>query len=322
MHVPKQDIINSFTSSDSVFTGAPGRSPGFAGNGLQKPVNLGKPAFSDGGVTPERFGTFDQPFTTARADLSSPTNTMYPYRASGKLFFKIGTASYICSASLLKRGIVVTAAHCIVDFGKKQAYANWQFIPGYRNGIAPFGVWTASRVNVLGSYYAGTDSCAISGVVCTNDVAQIQLVPQNGAYPGTSTGWYGYAYNGWGFTPSGLTHITQIGYPAGLDSAAYMERNDSYGYKSPANSNNTIIGSLMDGGSSGGPWIANFGQPPVLTGVVAGSYPNPNVIVGVTSWGFTSSTVKAQGASPFLSTNIGTLINTACGSPVSNPRCL
>ena len=316
------DIINSFTSTASVFTGTAGKAPGFAGNGLQKPVNLGKPAFSDGGVTPERFGTFDQPFTTARADLSSPTNTMYPYRASGKLFFKIGTDTYMCSASLLKRGIVVTAAHCIVDFGKKQAYANWQFIPGYRNGIAPFGVWTASRVNVLGSYYAGTDSCAISGVVCTNDVAQIQLVPQNGAYPGTSTGWYGYAYNGWGFTPSGLTHITQIGYPAGLDSAAYMERNDSYGYKSPANSNNTIIGSLMDGGSSGGPWIANFGQPPVLTGVVAGSYPNPNVIVGVTSWGFTSSTVKAQGASPFLSTNIGTLINTACGSPVSNPRCL
>jgi hypothetical protein len=318
----KQDIINSFTSPNSVFTGTPGRSPGFAGNGLQKPVNLGKPAFSDGGVTSERFGTFNQPFTTARADLSSPTNTLYPYRASGKLFFKIGTDTYMCSASLLKRGIVVTAAHCVVEFGEKQAFTNWQFIPGYRNGIAPFGVWTASRVNVLNSYYNGTDSCAQSGVVCTNDVAVIQLAPQNGAYPGTSTGWYGYAWNGWGFTPGGLTHITQIGYPAGLDSAAYMERNDSIGYKSPDNSNNTIIGSLMDGGSSGGPWIANFGTPPALTGVDAGSFPNPNVIVGVTSWGFISSTVKAQGASPFLSTNIGTLINTACGSPVSNPRCL
>ena len=41
----QQDIINSFTSTASVFTGTTGKSPGFAGNGLQKPVNLGKPAF-------------------------------------------------------------------------------------------------------------------------------------------------------------------------------------------------------------------------------------------------------------------------------------
>ena len=147
------------------------------------------------------------------------------------------------------------------------------------------------------------------------------MAPQSGAYPGTSTGWYGYGYNGWGFTPSGQTHITQIGYPAGLDNAAYMERNDSYGYKSAGNSNNSIIGSLMDGGSSGGPWIANFGYAPTLTGVTAGSYPNANIIVGVTSWGYTNSAVKQQGASPFLSTNIGTLINAVCGSPVTNPRC-
>ena len=228
----------------------------------------------------------------------------------------------MCSASLLKRGIVVTAAHCVANFGAKQFYTNWQFIPGYRNGIAPFGTWTASGATVLTSYRYGTDSCAVSGVVCTNDVAVLQMAPQSGAYPGTSTGWYGYGYNGWGFTPSGQTHITQIGYPAGLDSAAYMERNDSYGYKSAGNSNNTIIGSLMDGGSSGGPWIANFGYAPTLTGVTAGSYPNANIIVGVTSWGYTNSDVKQQGASPFLSTNIGTLINAVCGSPVTNPRCL
>ncbi len=82
------------------------------------------------------------------------------------------------------------------------------------------------------------------------------------------------------------------------------------------------IGSLMNGGSSGGPWIANFGYTPALTGVTAGSYPNANIIVGVTSWGYTNSVVKQQGASPFLSTNIITLINAVCGSPVTNPRCL
>ena len=35
----QQDIINSFTSTASVFKGNAGKVPGFAGNGLQKPVN-------------------------------------------------------------------------------------------------------------------------------------------------------------------------------------------------------------------------------------------------------------------------------------------
>jgi len=43
----------------------------------------------------------------------------------------------------IKRGVVVTAAHCIADFGKKQFYTNWRFVPGYRNGTAPFGAATA-----------------------------------------------------------------------------------------------------------------------------------------------------------------------------------
>ena len=38
--------------------------------------------------------------------------------------------------------------------------------------------------------------------------------------------------------------------PVGL-----LERNDSVGYVSPANPNNIIVGSLMCGGSSGGPWL-------------------------------------------------------------------
>ena len=318
----RQDTINSFTSTASVFTGTAGKVPGFAGNGLQKPVNLGKPAIINGGFTSERFGTSNQPFTTARADLFGvATNTMYPYSASGKLFFNIGAKTYTCSASLLKRGIVVTAAHCVAEFGARRYYTNWQFVPGYRNGNAPYGTWAASSARVLPSYFNGSDSCAQRGVVCTNGIAVIQLAPQNRAYPGTRTGWYGYAWNGWGFTPSGLTHVTQIGYPGGLDNAKIMERTDSYGFKSAGNSNNTVIGSLMNGGSSCGPWITNFGVVPTLTGVTAGSYVTANTIVGVTSWGYPNSAVKQQGASPFLSTNIVTLINAVCGSPVTNPRC-
>jgi V8-like Glu-specific endopeptidase len=266
-------------------------------------------------VTPEDFGSNNHPFTTARADLfTETTNTTYPYRAAGKLFFNEPAGTFICSASLIKRGIVVTAAHCVANYGKKQFYSGWQFVPAYRNGSAPYGVWTVRQAIVLTAYYNGTDNCAVYGVVCPDDVAVLILNTQNSGYVGTTVGWFGYWYGG-GFTSNGLTQITQLGYPAGLNNAVYMERNDSYGYKSSSNSNNTIIGSNMNGGSSGGPWLVNFGLPYTLTGESNGSgYSFTNAVVGVTSWGYTSNSPKEQGAAPFTSGNIQTLLNAACGA--------
>jgi len=296
--------------------GPSGYSPGAAGSGKTSPLFLGRPEVGQNDeVTPEDFGTNNHPFTTARADLfTQNTNTTYPYRAAGKLFFNEPAGSFICSASLIKRGIVVTAAHCVAKYGQKQFYSGWQFVPGYRNGSAPFGVWTVKQAWILSSYYNGTDSCAVSGIVCADDVAVLILNTQNSAYAGTTAGWFGYWYGG-GFTSNGLVQITQLGYPAGLNNAAYMERNDSQGYRSSSNSNNTIIGSNMNGGSSGGSWIVNFGLPYVLTGESNGSgYLFTNAVVGVTSWGYTSNSPKEQGASPFTSGNIQALLNSACGA--------
>ncbi len=171
------------------------------------------------------------------------------------------------------------------------------------------------------SYFNGTDPCTTAGVVCANDVAVIRLTAQGGAFPGTSTGWYGYGFGGYGFTAGRLTHITQIGYPVCLDNGLLMERNDSHGFTNAAQVNNTIIGSLMCGGSSGGPWLVNFGIRPALTGTTAGTASATNVVVGTTSWGYTSTAPKQQGASPFTSGNIVPLLNSACGSPLL-PQCL
>ncbi len=313
------DLIAALTSQASL--GEAGHSDGKKGNGKTSPVSLGSPqlsALDANEVSPQAFGTNIHPFSTARADLSSPTNTMYPYRVSGKLFFNIGSSTFVCSASLIKRGVIVTAAHCAANFGQRQIYSNWQFIPGYRNGVAPYGVWTVRTAYVLTSYYDGTGPCAEAGIVCQDDVAILLLnASDTGAYPGTSTGWYGYGWNGYGFTVGGLTQITQIGYPVCLDNGLRMERNDSYGYKSANYSNNTIIGSLMCGGSSGGPWLVNFGYRPTLTGTTEGTDAGAFVVVGVTSWGYTSNLPKEQGASPFLSTNIGPLLSAACSSVVA-----
>lgn len=295
--------------------GAPAHALGGAGDEKRAPVQLAPSSAVSGQdqVSPQEFGTSNQVFTTNRVDaLGDNTQYHYPYAPAGKLFFNIGSATYVCSASLIKPGIVVTAGHCVANFGHNQFYSNWTFVPAYSNSAAPYGVWRAASATILTAYYNGTDPCTVSGVVCQDDVAVLTLASQSSTYPGAHTGWYGYGWNGYGFNPSSQALIDQLGYPVALDGGGLMERNDSQGYKSSSFSNNTIIGSLMTGGSSGGPWDVNLGMPPSLSGTSFGSGAARNTVVGVTSWGYTDTTVKQQGASSFTSGNIVPLVNAVC----------
>lgn len=320
MPLPNPGLLPPSLSESALFApaslGAPGHAIGGVGNGTRTSIQLAAPSplsTQDGGVGSQEFGTSSQPFTTNRVDaLGDNTQFYYAFRPTGKLFFNIGTATYVCSASLLKPGVVVTAAHCVANFGRQQFYSNWVFVPAYSNGSAPYGVWPTASAAVLSGYYTGSDPCAVSGVVCQDDVAILILNPQSGVYAGNRTGWYGYGWNGYGFNGSAQALINQLGYPVALDSGALMERNDSQGYGAPSFSNNTIIGSLMTGGSSGGPWHVNLGVAPSLAGTSFGNAAARNTVVGVTSWGYTDTTVKQQGASPFTSGNVVPLVNYAC----------
>jgi hypothetical protein len=312
--------------------GTPAVSPGFAGDGKVSPetLPLSDLAGADelisqaGDIEPQEHGTSGHPFTTSRVDLVVGTSTTssipsiyYPYRAAGKLYFKDGTTSYVCSASLIKKGVIVTAAHCVRLFGVRW-YSNWLFVPAYANGRAPYKSWTGSTAFAMTSYVNGTDICYQTGVVCTNDVAVIRLVAQSGAYPGTSTGVFSYGYNLYGFynpmisTPIAL--INQLGYPVSHDGGLLMQRTDSQGFVSNW-VNNTVWGGRQTGGSSGGPELVNLGPLATLSGgVTVGTYATRNVVVGVTSWGYTNQAVKQQGASAFTSGNIVPLVNSACSA--------
>jgi V8-like Glu-specific endopeptidase len=295
--------------------------PGNRGSGKRLPqrVEVGKPkAPPPGGATPMEFGKSGLPFTTARADLEpASTNEQYPYRAVGKLFFLKEDRTYMCTASLVKRGIVVTASHCVSKFGSGKYYSGWQFVPGFKDGQAPFGKWDVQEAQALQVYLKGDDKCAQTGVVCSSDVAVLVIKPQvirgHQVYAGDLTGWFAVGWNKSGFTPNSIAHVTQIGYPSCLDGGLSMERNDAQGVISKLSADNTVIGSLMCEGSSGGPWIVNFGIRPSLTGTLSGISPEPNQIIGVSSWGSTDQIIKQMGASPFLSTNIKPLLDWACG---------
>lgn len=305
----------AWTSVTSKY-GEPGVIPGSQGSGKTKhsilPIKdtLGS---QDADVIPTEYGTSEHPYTTSRVDtvLGMSTRT-YPFRATGKLYFKDGGYTYVCSASLIQKGVVVTAAHCVAEFGKERFFSDWEFVPALSGKKAPYGRWTVDFVSIKSSYYYGTDSCAQAGVVCENDVAVLIMAPQNDEYPGELTGWYGYGYNGYSFTNSNTALIQQLGYPVSHDNGLLMQRTDSQGFMDNSLSSNTVWGSRQTGGSSGGPELVNLGVESQLNGATYGADVDFNVVVGVTSWGYTSTEVQQQGASPFTSNNIVSLVNSAC----------
>jgi hypothetical protein len=327
MPLATADLYEADRFSDSGSpTGTPGFVRGAQGDGRETPtfVPLQK-AEPGGGFGSAEFGTSNHVFTTSRVDLAgSNVSALYPYRAAGKLYFNIGSSTFVCSASLIKRGVIVTAAHCVTAFGGA-FYTNWRFVPALAGTSAPYGTWTWAQAVVMTSYKNGTDFCApgARGIVCRNDIAVIRLAPQGGAFPGTRTGWFGYGWNGYGFNPQNLALINQLGYPVSHDSGNRMQRTDSEGFVGHATNfaGNTIWGSRQTGGASGGPELVNLGAAAALSGgVLYGAEAAFNTVVGVTSWGYVNQAVKQLGASPFTSSNIVPLVNTTCGSPAV-PAC-
>ena len=279
----------------------------------------------------EAVGAAGHPFTTKRASAqgsSSPTDE-YPWSATGKLFMTFGSSRFVCTASVIRKGLLVTAAHCVHNFGQKEnGFADaLTFEPARHEFARPFGTWTATEWWIPKAYFDGTDKCRpeAPGVVCENDVAVVVVAPIQDTFIGDITGAYdfndGVDGNGYGyvnFLGEQSTQITQMGYPSRDFDGDKMIRTDSLGYQDTPN--NVVIGSNQTGGSSGGPWMQNFGVDSSFGGTPA-TDDLANQVVAATSWGFTSDTVKLQGASRFsknsiytTKSNIRSLVDEACAA--------
>lgn len=288
--------------------------PGARGDGTTSPITLPKSRYvAPDEVGAQEYGTANQPYTTSYEKKPKAD----PYRRAGKLFFKDGADTYVCSASMIKRGVVVTAAHCVSQFGENRFFSGFEYVPAYSGGAAPYGKWDWAWVFAPPKYLKGTDKCSSAGpgVVCESDIAVIVLAPKKSRYAGDSTGWFGFGTGGYSYTPNGQALITQLGYPVSLNNGQEMMRTDSQGSVDSNSVGNTIIGSLQTGGSSGGPWLVNFGFAPTPQGNPFGTDADRNIVVGVTSWGYVNASAvrKQQGASFFKNkNNIGALVNKAC----------
>lgn len=311
-------------------------------------------------AAPRNFGTLNRPYTTARVDngtvssvLSTTTQPTggFPFVATGRLLMGFGTGtgySSVCSASLIGKGLVVTAAHCVSEYGKGAANVatRIRFIPansGNTTSSGPYGGWSAARLRIPTVYLNGSDTCQVSGIVCNNDLAVIELAKENNKYPTAfpQIRYYAYGWNGYG-NVNNQSQITQLGYPCGIDNCTMMQRNDSLSSYSGTGSGSTplqyTIGSQMTGGSSGGPWVVNFGTAGNLTGAGAGAAGIRNVVQATTSWGYTDANSQVQGASAFAQNpqfpnasyssggtnfgagNIGALTRDLCGTDGAQAR--
>jgi hypothetical protein len=87
-------------------------------------------------------------------------DTLYPQRVHGKLFLVINGTPASCSATVVTsssqrtRNVVLTAGHCLANPGPALGQTTFStqvaFVPGYRNGVRPFGTFPASNLRTPG----------------------------------------------------------------------------------------------------------------------------------------------------------------------------
>jgi V8-like Glu-specific endopeptidase len=256
-------------------------------------------------------------YAEAAVDLQARDN--YPYSSIGHYAFVTADGeSRRCTAALISRSIAVTAGQCVHQGGDKPGRgrtAGWNrgvsnsygyFVPSRDPGDQPGGPYGYAAVHAI----ATTDGWFNSGLVNQGyDVALLVLRDRAGTTNeiGEETGWLGFCYAN---CLQPYRSLAQIGYPANYYAGAYMMQ----GQHLARNVNNTdyYFGSGMQGGSSGGPQIADLDP---LPGGTAETEPR-NVVFAITSWGFADDTYRIQGASslsgPGNNNNFPGLWNAAC----------
>jgi len=233
-------------------------------------------------TTPEFASTHGKRYPFPYTSGYAPSYTSHPWRAVGKVFFTQGGSNYVCSAASLRPYIISTAGHCVWDAigGKGWSY-NFIFVPGYNNGNRPYGSWSSYQLWTSNDWYRSASFC--------KDYAIAVLNKNNGQGIGDVVGYFGYLFNGnqqlsWralGY-PAAAPFNGQLNYYAdsalGVVDSGCGGRCGSSGCTPAA----LGIGSDATGGTSGGPWIYEWGSGYYLNSVNSYKYTQsqPGAIYG------------------------------------------
>ncbi|MEU0335783.1 trypsin-like peptidase domain-containing protein [Streptomyces sp. NPDC006193] len=156
---------------------------------------------------------------------------------------------HFCTASVVHspRGdLVVTAAHCV-----DRAGGGLVFVPGYRDGQAPYGVWRVTRRFVPGGWAAGRDE--------DSDLAFVTVAGRDGERLEDVVGANRFAAG----VATGATAVTVTGYPGSRETPIVCtDKPVPYG-----RTQQRVECPDFTGGTSGSPWIDGDGR---VVGVLGG----------------------------------------------------
>jgi len=206
---------------------------------------LGARPFGGGGKLP-------QPGTTPSAHTAHTTVTALRV---GALFEHDASGDHFCTASVVDSpggDLLITAAHCI-NGGSGSGYkSDIVFIPGYRDGDAPYGIWTPQQLIVAPQWADSADPDYDVGFVVLEPLNGVKIQQVLGGDKlGTDTS-YNYLVRVTGYPSTGSTPITCLNWTSKKSDSQLQF--DCGGYT---------------GGTSGSPWVANF-DPGSRTGTIVG----------------------------------------------------
>ena len=244
------------SSAAPIESGNPGMVPGRdqAGNTLPTTQNLGlaAPFVNTAYRYPYPFERFEAP---GLVDYTS-----YPYSTVGKIFGTDSLGDFECSGSVINSvnlSVVWTAGHCVDGTTLPPV-----FVPGYRNGTAPFGIWTAQTSWVSTQWHRKNNlAFDLGALILAPDSTGRQIVNVTGGLGMT-----------WNISPIQHWHI--IGYPAASPFNGELQWTCTASQASvlpiTKKAPPTLgVGCDITPGASGGPWIASFGNQYAVNGLVS-----------------------------------------------------
>jgi hypothetical protein len=235
-------------------------------------------------------------------EVAAAESTLFPNSANGKLFgtyevrinpHEFKREDYVCSASVVNNpapspynnspgDVVLTAGHCAIDpeTGTK-TNSEMIFIPGYRNGTAPYGVWPAE-------FFTTTETW--------KNTAKAGSRPNEGgdvAFIGLSDNSEDQSIEkvvgslGIGFDQVCNQAYTQFGYPAEAPYGGELLYSHTAAYAGADSTGSFLpvpmkIASDFTRGASGGPWAVGVGTgAPTVLSLTAYGYENqPGYLYG------------------------------------------